>query len=761
MGDESLRAFVRFRFELEGVVQGVGFRPFVARLATDLGLAGWVANRANGVVIEVEGDATALEAFSARIVADKPLPSRIDRVRHEALSSCNEAGFKILESLVADSIVPTLLPDTVTCPTCIAEMRDPANRRHGYPFISCAECGPRHSIVEALPFDRDRTTLIDFPLCPDCLAEYENPADRRFHAQTITCPRCGPRLTLLGMDGHARADGDAALDAAIAVLRTGGVVGLKGIGGFQLLVDARNESAVQRLRERKARPKKPFAVMVAGLDALNGESIKPEELTLLASPSGPIVLLDCPPDFVAPSVAPDSPRCGVMLPTSGLHSRLLDTFGGPVVATSGNRSGQPIAINDAEALIDLADIADCLLTHDRRIAARLDDSLAQIVAGVPQLLRRARGFVPLTLPFEGDGGVLALGAHQKNTVAIGLGPVVVIGAHNGDLDDAATRLQHEQAAGDLLRLCRNNAKHIVVDAHPDYASSQFGEALAMVTGLPLSRVLHHHAHVHAVIAEHRLEAPLLGVAWDGLGLGEDGALWGGEFFHVEAHAITRIGGMRPFPLPGGERASREPRRAALGCLHALEDVAAFRRAQVTAAFTSHDLAVFQRMLERGINSPRTSSVGRLFDAVASLLGLRQFNAFEGDAAMQLQFSAERAGTPDHAYPVTLDDMEIDWRPAIAALLDDLAHNVDIPRVAARFHETLALALAAVASRAKVQRIALAGGCFQNRLLLERCIALLRAQGHDVYWPQQVPSNDGGIALGQLSAHHWGHVLRTP
>ncbi|MFA9440207.1 carbamoyltransferase HypF [Uliginosibacterium sp. sgz301328] len=755
-----MRAFVRFRFELEGVVQGVGFRPFVARLANDLGLSGWVANRANGVVIEVEGDPTALETFSARIVADKPLPSRIDRVHHEAVPLRDEAGFRIVQSLVADSIVPTLLPDTVTCPACIAEMRDPANRRYGYPFISCAECGPRHSIVEALPFDRDRTTLADFPLCPDCLAEYENPADRRFHAQTITCPRCGPRLTLLGMDGQAKADGDAALDAAIAVLRTGGVVGLKGIGGFQLLVDARNESAVQRLRERKARPKKPFAVMVAGLGALGSESIKPEELTLLASPSGPIVLLDCAPGFVAPPVAPDSPRCGVMLPTSGLHSRLLDAFGGPLVATSGNRSGQPIAINDAEALLDLAGIADCLLTHDRRIAARLDDSLAQIVAGAPQLLRRARGFVPLTLPFEGEGGVLALGAHQKNTVAIGLGPVAVIGAHNGDLDDASTRLQHEQAAGDLLRLCGSDARHIIVDAHPDYASSRFGETLALAAGLPLSRVLHHHAHVHAVIAEHRLAAPLLGVAWDGLGLGEDGALWGGEFFLVEARAITRIGGIRPFPLPGGERASQEPRRAALGCLYALEGVAAFGRAQVAAAFAAHEMTVLQRMLERGLNSPQTSSVGRLFDAVASLLGLRQSNAFEGDAAMQLQFLAERGGTPDRAYPVILDDSEIDWRPAIAALLDDLAHNVDIGRIAARFHETLARTLAAFASRAKVQRVALAGGCFQNRLLLARCIALLGEQGLDAYWPQQVPSNDGGIALGQLSAHRWGHVLRA-
>ena len=751
-------ALVRRRFEIEGVVQGVGFRPFVARLADELGLAGWVANRADGVVIEAEGTSAALDAFSARLVADKPAPSRIDRLRQETQSAQAEAGFRIRESVVAQSIVPTLLPDTVTCPTCLAEMRDPANRRHGYPFISCAECGPRHSIVLTLPFDRSRTTLVDFPLCPDCLAEYRDSRDRRYHAQTITCPRCGPRLTLLGLDGSRRAEGEAALEAALSALHAGGIVGLKGVGGFQLLVDACNEAAVGRLRERKARPAKPLALMVANLDALRAvATATPEELALLTSAAGPIVLLERVPGAIAPSVAPDSPRLGVMLPTSGLHARLLDAFGGPLVATSGNRSGQPIAISDAEALCDLSGIADCLLTHDRRIAAHLDDSLAQIAAGAPQLLRRARGFVPLTLPFESEGGVLALGAHQKNTVAIGLGPVAVIGAHNGDLDSLASRSQHEEAANDLLRLRGGNLTHVLVDAHPDYASSQFGETLAVEKDVPLTHVWHHHAHVHAVIAEHRLEAPLLGVAWDGLGLGEDKALWGGECFLVQAQGIARIGGIRSFPLPGGERASREPRRAALGCLYALEGEAAFERAEILAAFAPPEPQVLRRMLERDINCPRTSSVGRLFDAVASLLGLCQINRFEGEAAMQLQFAAERADAPRDAYPVTLDGAEIDWRPALAALLDDLAHGIDTDSIAARFHETLARALTAFAAHADVRRVVLSGGCFQNRLLLARCVALLQAQGHEVHWSRQVPPNDGGIALGQLSAHRWGHV----
>jgi hydrogenase maturation protein HypF len=751
-------ALARHRFELEGVVQGVGFRPFVVRLADELGLAGWVANRADGVVIEAEGPPAALDAFAVRLVTDKPAPARVDRLRHEVQSTHAETGFQIRDSLVADSIVPTLLPDTVTCPTCLAEMRDPANRRHGYPFISCAECGPRHSIVEALPFDRSRTTLTDFPLCPDCLAEYRDARDRRFHAQTITCPRCGPRLTLIGMDGRAGVESEAALEAALVALRAGEIVGLKGIGGFQLLVDACNENAVRRLRERKARPAKPLALMVANLDALGAVAMAtPEELALLKSAAGPIVLLERVASAVAPSVAPDSPRLGVMLPTSGLHARLLDAFGGPLVATSGNRSGQPIAISDADALRDLADVADCLLTHDRRIAARLDDSLAQIAAGAPQLLRRARGFVPLTLPFEGEAGVLALGAHQKNTIAIGLGPAAVIGAHNGDLDSLASRSQHEQAATDLLRLRAGHVSHVLVDAHPDYASSQLGETLAAANGVPLTRIWHHHAHVHAVIAEHRLDLPLLGVAWDGLGLGEDNALWGGESFLVEAQGITRIGGIRTFPLPGGERASREPRRAALGCLYALEGAAAFERAPILTAFEAQKLQVLRRMLERGINCPQTSSVGRLFDAVASLLGLRDLNRFEGEAAMQLQFAAERAEALPAAYPVKLDGAEIDWRPALAALLDDLARGIDADTIAARFHETFAQALAAYAAHAGQRRVVLCGGCFQNRLLLARCVALLQAQGHEVHWSRQVPPNDGGIALGQLSAHRWGHV----
>ncbi|WP_341676983.1 carbamoyltransferase HypF [Niveibacterium sp. SC-1] len=761
MNQPALTAIARRRFEVEGVVQGVGFRPFVARLAAELGLRGWVANRANGVVIEAEGAPGRLEAFAARLRAERPGPARIDDLRAASCAPRADAGFLIAESLVGESVVPTLLPDTVTCPACLAELRDPANRRHRYPFISCAECGPRHAIVEALPFDRARTTLVDFPLCPDCLAEYRNPQDRRFHAQTIGCPQCGPRLALLAMDGAVQALGQAALEAALATLRAGGIVGLKGLGGYQLLVDARDEAAVRRLRERKARPAKPFALMVAKLSALAGVAqATPEEIALLASPAGPIVLLESVPGAVAAAVAPESPRLGVMLPSTGLHALLLDAFGGPLVATSGNRAEQPIAIDEAEALRDLADIADCLLAHDRRIAARLDDSLAQVAAGVPQLLRRARGFVPLTLPLEGEPGVLALGAHQKNTVAIGLGPVAALGAHNGDLDSVATQAQFADAADALTRLHGAAPARVLIDAHPDYASSQFGSRLAEAAGVPLSRIWHHHAHVHAVIAEHRLAAPLLGVAWDGLGLGEDHGLWGGECFRVEIAGIARLANFAAFPLPGAERAAREPRRAALGCLHMLEGEAAFERPAIRAAFTPSELQVLRRMLERNLNCPPTSSVGRLFDAVASLLGLRHVSRFEGDAAMQLQFAAERAGTAEPAYAVVIDEGVVDWRPALAALLDDLAAGTAVEQIAARFHETLAQALARLAALNGLERVALSGGCFQNRLLLVRCVALLRSAGHDVYWPQQIPPNDGGISVGQLSAYRWGHVAKT-
>jgi hydrogenase maturation protein HypF len=754
----------RVAIRITGRVQGVGFRPYVYRLAAESELAGWVANTPEGVGIEAEGDAGRLQSFLARLPAELPPLARIDTLSTEPQPAMGERGFRVRPSRAAGQASVCAPPDVATCPACLGEIFDPANRRYRYPFISCTDCGPRWSITAGLPFDRERTAMKTFSLCPACRAEYENPADRRFHAQTQCCPECGPQLSLRDSGGEL-ARRDEALRLAAEKLRSGAILALQGIGGFQLLADAGDEAAVLRLRRRKSRPAKPFAVMVESVEAARALcEVSNMEQNLLASAAAPIVLLRRRGDgeAIAPGVSPDNPWLGVMRAYSPLHHLLLAEFGGPVVCTSGNRSGEPICISEDEARVRLADIADLFLVHDRPVLRALDDSVARAVAGREMLLRRARGYEPILRLGRNLPPVLAVGGHLKNTVALAAGDRAVLSQHLGDLDSAEARENFRKTVADLESLFGMAPDRIVTDLHPDYASTRLAETF----GKPLIRVQHHHAHVLSCMAEHGLEPPLLGIAWDGVGFGPDGTLWGGEFLRIEPDGYARIARFRPFPLPGGEKAVREPRRAALGLLYASLGAAAFEHTDLApvAAFAPAELRTLARMLARGINAPLSSGVGRLFDGIAALLGLRQTASFEGEAAMALEFAAERGAT-GNAYPFDLVEAEgdawglrwtVDWTPIVPALLKDAAAG-RTAEAAAKFHLTLAEIAAAVAAKAGLTQVVLTGGTFQNRLLAELVVARLETAGFTVHRHGRIPPNDGGLALGQI----WAAGLDAP
>lgn len=709
-------ASYRLRVTLRGAVQGVGFRPFVFRLATSLGLTGWVRNSSAGLVVEVEGASPALEEFLLRLERERP-PHALVLTREVAyLAPAGFTGFEIQASDDTDEKTAALLPDLATCPACLAELFDPADRRYRYPFTNCTLCGPRYTIILDIPYDRPNTTMRDFSLCPDCAREYHDPADRRFHAQPIACPVCGPQL-------------DGSIAEAARRLAAGQIVALKGIGGFQLLADGTNPEAVRRLRERKHREAKPLALMMASLEMVRRHCrLSEAEETLLRSPAAPIVLLDPRPDHgIAPNVAPGSPCFGVMLPYSPLHHLLLGEFPRPVVATSGNRSDEPIAIENEEARRRLGEIADFFLMHNRPIARPCDDSVARLTRGRETVVRRARGYAPLPVPVARPlPPVLAVGAHLKNTVAIAVGRQVIVSQHIGDLDTFEARQSFERAIDDLCRLYRFRPELVACDLHPDYASTLW----ARRCGLPVAAVQHHHAHLAACAAENDVRPPYLGVAWDGTGYGLDGTVWGGEFFLVEDGRFERIAHLRPFRLPGGDAAIRECWRAAAGVLFEL-------------GLPVGGPPLVRRMLENKINSPLTTSVGRLFDAVASLAGLAQENRFEGQAALELE-RAIAGCRSEEAYPLRGGD----WGPLVEALLADVSRGVPCDLIAARFHNALAGWILATARRAGVRQIMMSGGVFQNRYLVERAAERLESWGFAVYTHQRIPANDGGIALGQ-------------
>ncbi|MHB1422089.1 MAG: carbamoyltransferase HypF [Gemmataceae bacterium] len=757
---------VRLHIEARGAVQGVGFRPFVYRLANELGLAGWVVNSTEGAAIEVEGDGRRIAEFLRRLPEEKPRPCVLHSLTPTYLPPTGDTTFEVRHSSVAGPKTAVILPDLATCSDCLHEIFDPSNRRFRYPFTNCTNCGPRYSIIEDLPYDRPRTTMKRFPMCDACRAEYDNPADRRFHAQPNACPRCGPHLELWDAAGNVLATHHDALRGAADAVRRGDIVAAKGLGGFHLLVDARNQDALLRLRRRKVREEKPFGLMYPNLDALRRACrVSETEERLLLSPESPLVLLHCvahpaadAAGSPAAAVAPGNPYLGVMLPYTPLHHLLLAEVGFPIVATSGNRSDEPICLDEREALTRLAGIADVFLIHDRPIARQVDDSVVRVVLGREMVLRRARGYAPFPVQVDRTlPPVLAVGAHQKNTLAIAAGCQVVVSQHVGDLDTPLALQAFRRVGEDLPRLYDLQPQVVVCDRHPDYHSTRHAEKM----GLPVVRVQHHHAHVRACMAEHGLSGPLLGVAWDGTGLGLDGTIWGGEFLRVTTEGFERVAHLRPFRLPGGERAVREPRRTALGLLYELVGAKMFDRDDLAPlrGFSPVERGLLRGMIRGGVNAPWTSSAGRLFDAVAALLDIRQTVAFEGQAAMELEFAiaGDESGDP---YPFAMTDGGVvDWGPMILAILEDIRLAVPVAHapgsavgtIARRFHDTLAEMIVAAARSVGEKIVVLSGGCFQNAYLLEQAVRRLGTAGFPVYWPERIPPNDGGIALGQILA----------
>jgi hydrogenase maturation protein HypF len=752
----------RRHLRVRGVVQGVGFRPHVWRLARDEALDGWVRNDAEGVEIVLQGQATAIERFAVRLRAEAPPRARIDALetRDEHPGSMQE-GFAILPS--RDGAAHTMIgADTSVCAACLDEMLDPASRRWRYAFTNCTHCGPRYTITRAVPYDRARTSMAGFALCPTCAREYGDPADRRFHAEPIACPDCGPRLRWLDATGRDPRPDDP-LAAAVAALRDGAIVAIKGLGGFHLACDARHAATVQRLRRRKQREAKPFALMLANLRSV-GKLAHLDEASraLLCSPAHPIVLLPRKTDSgdALPGVADGMQYLGVMLPYTPLHVLLFHEYAGrpagtdwierfdspALVMTSANPGGEPIVAGNDEAVARLGGIADALLVHDRDIVVRCDDSVVQCHHGRTRFVRRARGHAPDAIAL-GDSGppVLALGAYMKNTVCATRDHEAFVSQHIGTLDNAATVESLAQTTDHLLRLLQVEPVLIAHDLHPDFASTRLAHTLAERLQVPTLAVQHHHAHIAAVAAEHRHAGPLLGLALDGIGLGEDGGAWGGELLHVDGTRFRRLGHLRHLALPGGDRAAREPWRMAAAAL-----VAMGRGDAIAGRFPAQPAApMLQRWLLGDATVPGTSSLGRWFDAAAALLGLCEVMDFEAQAAMHLEAAAAAHGPAD-AWPdgYAIDGGTLDLMPALRRLDD--AH--DTGEAAARFHATLARALADWTLRAaraeRIDHVAVAGGCLLNTLLSDALCTRLRAGGLEVLEPRMLPPGDGAVSLGQ-------------
>ncbi|MFJ8632410.1 carbamoyltransferase HypF [Streptomyces sp. NPDC093568] len=751
------------RFHVEGIVQGVGFRPFVHRTAAELGLDGWVANVNGHVEGEVTGPAHAIEQFAARLRTGAPPLARVRRVRltRAERESPRAAGFRVLKSALGgpDEASREIPPDAAICDSCLSELRDPHDRRYRYPFINCTDCGPRATIIDDLPYDRVRTTMRRFPLCTACAAEYADPTDRRFHAEPVACPLCGPRLAWEEMRG------ERALRAAVRTVRQGGIVALKGLGGYQLVCDAGDATAVAELRRRKRRPAKPFAVMVRDVEAAARLTrIGAGERRALAAPERPVVLLGrrrwqgrtAP---LAPEVHPGLPRVGLFLPTTGLHALLLDELARPLVVTSGNLSDEPIAIDDEEARCALATVADGFLTHDRPIRSRYDDSVVQFTGRTRITVRRARGLAPapLPLPLPVRTPVAGVGAQLKHTFTLAAEGRAHIGPHTGDLAGPATYDAFTASYDHLRELTGIEPAVLAHDLHPGYLSTQWA------TEQPLRRipVQHHHAHVAACAAEHGVRGRFLGIAYDGLGLGDDGTLWGGEVLVADLSGYRRVGRFATAPLPGGDAAVRHPWRTALGHLLGGEALGSPRPYPwLVRPFTDRldpaEVTTLRAMIARDVNCPRASSAGRLFDTAAALLGLADHVSYEGEAAVLLEATAgdERAVPFAHRVVRAQGLWVYDPTPTLADLLRRQLDGEPVARLAAAFHLTLANATAELVERAVAEgapgTVCLGGGCFVNRRLLTEVKRRLHARGLRVLVGGQVPVGDGGISYGQAA-----------
>jgi len=766
------------RIKVAGVVQGVGFRPFVYNLARERGLAGWVNNNAEGVTIVVEGDAEAVAAFPEAVRTLAPPMAVIETITSSRLEPEGFAAFEIRESDSAGDLT-LVSPDIATCPTCLAELRDPSDRRHGYAFTNCTNCGPRFTIVESLPYDRPATSMKSFPMCPECAAEYGDPSDRRFHAQPNACHVCGPRLYLNGPaapEGFAwspaeaftplpdrsreseAARSDAVLRAAADLLTEGRIFAIKGLGGFHLACDATNEAAVSELRTRKRRWGKPLAAMLPDMDAIRAVcEVGEEEEALLTGTKRPIVLLRLRQDApcaLAPSVAPGLAELGIMLPYTPLHRLLIDAVGGrPLVMTSGNLSDEPIAIDNAEALERLSPIADAFLLHDREIRQRYDDSVVRVVAGRTESVRRSRGFAPFPvhLPFSTDVHILATGPEQKNTFCLARESYAFVSQHIGDMENAETLEAYERTLALYEDMFRIRPELVAYDLHPEYLSTKFARTL----GLPAVGVQHHHAHIASVTAEHGVSERVVGFAYDGTGYGTDGTIWGGEVLLADWQGFERFAHLRQVPMPGGAAAVKRPARMAFGLLEGL-DRGLFSHpgaSLLQRTLTSAERETLPAMVSRGLNSPLTSSMGRLFDAIAAIIGVRADALYEGQAAIELEALADRGESGAYEFGLRGDfPTIIDPEPVVRAVLDDLAAGATVPVISARFHNAVVAATVELATRAcastGARHVACSGGVFMNRIVLAGVIAGVEAAGLTPLVHRELPVNDGGVSYGQ-------------
>ena len=813
----TMKPINRSRIVVSGRVQGVGFRPFVYRLATELKLTGNVQNTTSEVIIEIEGSLDLIETFLQRLRSDLPPLANTQRLEQQQIPVRHANTFEILPSELSPSqpailstgqtsetLNPTaqVLPDLSTCSNCLQDILSSQNRRYGYPFTNCTHCGPRFSIITGLPYDRDRTTMAKFTMCPACNEEYDSPQQRRFHAQPTDCSQCGPALSFWrGGDYHP----GYPLEEAVAVLNQGKILALKGLGDFQLLVNARDSNAVDTLRQRKGRPDKLLALMCPNLEVTRHYCKTSEAAAaLLDSPQGPIFLLpkrsssgralpsrmsseqQLEQQLLAENIAPNCLSLGVMLPTTPLHHLLLRQYGSPIIATSGNLSEEPICTDEQEALWRLIAIADAFLVHNRPIQRPVDDSVVQLVGAKPQVLQHARGYAPqfLRVPdhllersknhskhnllkhriFTKRPCVLALGAQLKSAIAVSTGDKIMLSQHTSDLNTPRAITQLKKTVRDFLSLYRLEPDAIACDQHPDYASTQLAQTLAKEKNIPLIPVQHHYAHILSCMAEHQLKGATLGIAWDGTGYGSDKTLWGGEFLQTTDSSFERVAHFLPYFLPGGACCTQEPRRSAIGLLYSCYGESAFEMTDLAPleAFKAPQLVILRKMLTNKINTPVTSSVGRLFDGIASLLNLHQIISYEGQAAMTLEAVAYQSPVK-RTYPFKLSDSKpslVDWRPMIKAIVSDICSGVMTPVMAAKFHNTLTEIIVEVAKRSGLSQVVLAGECFQNARLSEQSIRRLNAEGLRPYWPQQVPPNDGGLAVGHVMAA-WEELAHVP
>lgn len=731
----------------------MGFRPFVYHLAKRHQQNGWIANTCHGVSTAIEGSASQQQLFLFDLQNQLPAFATIDSLTIQQKSLLNFSAFQIKSSLTDGANSAFVLPDISPCQDCISDIFNPQSRFYRYPFTSCCFCGPRYSIMLQQPYDRIRTSMAEFAPCAECLSEYSSAENRRFHSQTIACPNCGPQLSLLDGEGNVMEATEQALSSAIQLLKQGKIIAIKGVGGFQLIADAANPQAVEALRLRKQRPEKPFALMVENLESAKELcQINRTEQQALISSASPIVLLKrLDSMLIADTVAPGNSMLGIMLPASPLHHLLAHDFGKPLIATSGNRASEPICTTDQLALDRLGNIADFFLTHNRPIIRALDDLIVRNINKKTTVMRRARGYTPLPITISKSlPATLALGGQMKNTVAINQGNQLILSQHIGDLNSVNSQQQFQQSITDLQNFYSAKPRSVVHDLHPDYHSS----IIASQQGINMIAVQHHHAHILSCMAEHDLQAPVLGFAWDGNGLGLDNTSWGGESFLLKGNSFNRFAYLRPFPLVGGDKAAKEPRRSALGLLYEMnpEQLLDDGKQGFLSAFTQQELNLLQQSLKKQLNCPYTSSIGRLFDAVSSLLGLCHINQFEGEAAILLEQLASTC-ISDESYPFSIEVKKavfINWEPIILALLNDLK-RLNNNMIAVKFHNTMAEITVEIAIHAKQKQIVLSGGCFQNAYLTERCVSKLEAAGFTVYSHEKIPPNDGGLALGQLYA----------